>query len=52
MKELLKFLKSYFWDADFKEIDPQENRAYVLKRILNYGDERAVTWMFDNFKKS
>lgn len=51
MKELPKFLKSYFWDADFKEIDLKENRAYILKRILNYGDERAVNWMFDNFKK-
>ena len=52
MTELPKFLKNYFWDTDFKGIDPKENRIYILKRILNYGDERAVSWMFDNFKKS
>ena len=40
MKELPKFLKSYFWDADFKEIDPRENRVYILKRILKEIGER------------
>ena len=52
MKELPGFLKTYFWDTDFKEIDPKENSVYILKRILNYGDEKAVHWMLDNFKKS
>ena len=48
---LPKFLKNYFWDTDFKEIDLSKDRAYILKRILNYGDQRAVGWMFGNFKK-
>lgn len=52
MKELPGFLKNYFWDTNFKEIDQKENSVYILKRILNYGDERAVNWMFDSFKKS
>ena len=51
MKELPKFLKSYFWDVDFKEIDPKENRVYILKRILNYGDERAIQWLNRYFSK-
>lgn len=51
-KELPKFLKNYFWDTDFKEIGLKENKVYILKRILNYGDQRSVSWMFDNFKKS
>ncbi len=52
MKELPKFLKSYFWDTEFKGIDPKENKTYILKRILNYGDEIAVNWMLNNFKKA
>ncbi|MGB3479657.1 MAG: hypothetical protein WBB67_10905 [bacterium] len=51
MKKLPKFLKKYFWDVEFKEIDLLKRRVYVLKRILEYGDEQAVAWMWKNFKK-
>ena len=52
MKRLPKFLKKYFWDVSFEKIDIEKNKEYVLKRILNYGDEKAVRWMYDNFEKS
>jgi len=50
MKRLPKFLKRYFWDVDFVKIDLEKRRVYVLKRILEYGDEEAVAWMWKNFK--
>lgn len=50
MKVLPKFLKGYFWDVEFKKIDPEKNRLYILRRILNYGDEKAVNWMHKNFE--
>ena len=50
MKKLPRFLKKYFWDVDFKKIDLDNRRVYVLKRILEYGDEKAVHWMWKNFK--
>lgn len=50
-RKLPKFLKKYFWDVKFEKVDPVENRVYVLKRILEYGDEKAVRWMWKNFKK-
>ena len=46
------FLEKYFWDVDFQKVDPRESCAYVLKRILEYGDQKAVAWMWKNFKKS
>lgn len=52
MKTLPKFLKKYFWDVDFKKIDLGKDRIYILKRILEYGNEDAVKWMWRNFKKS
>jgi CRISPR/Cas system-associated protein Cas10 (large subunit of type III CRISPR-Cas system) len=52
MKRLPQFLKKYFWDVQFEKINLQENREYILRRILNYGDERAVAWMYANFEKS
>ncbi|MCM8784368.1 MAG: hypothetical protein NC818_06330 [Candidatus Omnitrophica bacterium] len=51
MGELPKFLKKYFWDTDFEQIDFKNHRVYVLKRILEYGDEEAVRWMFKEFRK-
>ncbi len=45
------FLKKYFWDIDFDKIDLKNRKIYVLKRLLEYGDEDAVDWMWKNFKK-
>lgn len=44
-------LKKYFWDVDFKELDLNKDQVYILKRILEYGDERAVAWAWKNFGK-
>ena len=52
MSRLPKFLKQYFWDVDFERMDLKECRVYVLKRILEYGDEKAVQWIWENFKRS
>ncbi len=52
MEKLPQFLKKYFWDVRFEKINLRKNREYVLRRILDYGDERAVAWMYDNFEKA
>jgi len=49
--KLPKSLQKYFWEVEFKKIDLDNRRVYVLKRILEYGDEKAVRWMWKNFKK-
>ena len=51
MKRLPKFLKQYFWDVDFESIDLEKRRLYVIKRILNYGDEKAIEWMNKHFSR-
>lgn len=51
MKKLPKFLKKYFWDVDFGKINFNTRKIYILRRILEYGDEKAVRWMWRNFKK-
>lgn len=50
MKKLPKFLEKYFWDVDFGKVSLQKFRLDIIRRILNYGDEKAVAWMFKNFK--
>ena len=52
MKKLPVFLRGYFWDVDFEKIDFNNRKMYILNRILEYGDGKAVAWMWKNFKKS
>jgi hypothetical protein len=51
MKRPPKFLKKYFWDIDFEKLDVEKYRFYVIKRILNYGDEKAILWMNKHFHR-
>ncbi|MFH1352066.1 MAG: hypothetical protein ABIH68_00665 [bacterium] len=43
------FLKQYFWEIDFKKFRPLSRPYYVISRLLEYGDEKALRWLFDNF---
>jgi len=36
----------------FERIGLSKNRAYILRRILEYGDEKSVAWMYKNFTKA
>ena len=52
MNKLPSTLKKYFWDVEFEKIEFSKRRIYVLKRLLEYGDEKAIDWMWENFKRS
>ena len=52
MKELPKFLEKYFWDVDFGNLKKQEYPQFIIERILEYGNEKAIKWMRDNFTES
>jgi len=49
MKTLPQFLKKYFWDVDFSKLNKEIYASFVIERILEEGDEKAVKWMRDNF---
>lgn len=50
-RKLPQFLKKYFWDTEFKKIDAEVSARYVLGKLLEYGDQKAVNWMLKNFTK-
>ncbi len=52
MKKIPKFLEKYFWEIKFPDLDIQKSRVYFLRRILECGDEKAIAWLWRNFKKS
>jgi hypothetical protein len=44
-------LKKYFWDVDFKNLDINKRKIYVLRRLLEYGNPDAIRWIWKNFTK-
>ncbi len=43
---LPSFLKKYFWDVDFESIDSKRDQAFIIARLLEYGDTDAIRWLF------
>src|SRR3989338_11414063 len=52
MKKAPKFLKQYFWDIDFEKLDIENHPFYVISRILNYGNKKAIQWMNRCFSRN
>ena len=48
-KKLPKFLKKYFWDVDFDKLDGQKYSLYVVARLLDKGNQKAINWLLDNY---
>jgi len=52
MKSIPQFLKEYFWDVDFSKLDKKIYSQFIIERILEYGDQKAIKWMEKNFKSN
>jgi len=49
-KDFSPCLRKYFWDVDSRKIDFfKKNKFFVIKRILEYGDEKSVNWLWKNY---
>jgi len=51
MRKAPAFLKKYFWDIDFNKLNVSERSTYVIERILEMGDEKAIRWLLKTFPK-
>ena len=45
-------LQTLFWDTNLDTFQPEAYPDYTIFRILEYGDEQAVTWMRQTFPES
>ncbi len=52
MKRLPGFLKKYFWDVDFEKVDKKQSTAYIIHRLLDRGNDRAIRWMYKTYDKN
>ena len=48
----MEFRQALFWDTDPKRIDVQKNAPYIIERILDFGRDSEVQWMWRTYPKS
>ena len=39
------YVRKYFWDIDTKKARPKSHPEYYIRRILEYGDKEAFSWL-------
>jgi hypothetical protein len=52
MDEAKNIPRAFFWDIDPARLDLQENKGYIIERILELGDDKAVRWLFENYSRN
>lgn len=40
------FRQSLFWDVDPKTMDSEKHAVYIIERILDFGNDEEVKWMW------
>lgn len=45
----MDFRPSLFWDIDPIIIDPQKDSIYIIERILDFGNDEEVRWMWNYY---
>lgn len=52
MSQLPKFLKGYFWDTKFEELDTDKHAQLIVNRLLDKGNLRATKWATENYSST
>ncbi len=48
----MKFRQTLFWDVNPKKIDTKKNAQYIIERILDFGNDDEVRWLWNYYDKS
>ncbi len=48
-ERLPEFLRPLFWDTDFDRLRIPGHERYIIERILELGDDRAIRWVWRTF---
>lgn len=46
---LPEFLRPHFWDVNFDHLNFKKSRTFILKRVLDRGDIKALHWIRQNY---
>lgn len=44
-----EFLRPYFGDVEFEDLDLKKSRTFILKRVLDRGNTKALGWIRQNY---
>lgn len=45
----MKFRPELFWDTKPEKIDPEKNARYIIERILDFGRDEEVRWLWHRY---
>lgn len=48
----MEFRQELFWDTDPKRIDVKKNALYIIERVLDFGNDKEVSWVYHNYDRS
>ena len=48
----MKLRQSLFWDTDPDKIDLKKNAKYVIEKVMDFGRDEEVRWMWNLYSKS
>lgn len=47
--KLPEFLKPYFWDVEFNDIDVEKSKHFIVKRAIDRGNTSAVKFVIKTY---
>lgn len=51
VKKTFPFRQSLFWDVDPKNIDLRKHARYIIERILEFGNDKEVRWLYKRYPR-
>lgn len=45
----MEFREALFWDVDPKDIDEEKHAVYIIERIMEFGNDAEVRWMWERY---
>lgn len=48
----MKLRQSLFWDTNLENIDLEKNARYVIERVMDFGNDEEVRWIWGKYDKS
>ena len=47
----MKFRQALFWDVNPRKIDAKKNAQYIIERVLDFGNDKEVKWLYNFYSK-
>ena len=49
-EKLPESFRGYFWDVDFDSLTLHKAPLFILKRVLDHGDTKAIRWILHHYQ--